>query len=511
MTTPDAKNARAIAAVDLGSNSFHLVIGRRTDEGITLVDSLRDPVRLAAGLDENGGLGEDGELEEEVVARALACLARFGQRLAHIPPGHVRAVGTQTLRLAGRAGGFVERAEQALGVPVEILSGTEEGRLIYLGVAHDIAHGAGRRLVVDIGGGSTECIVGEKPGADVICSLAMGCVSWSRRFFPDGRLLAERFRRARMAARLDLAGQRRRLLEAGWDECVGSSGTIRALVECQDGLGLGRRLCRAGLERIERELVDRGSVERADLAGVKLAGIKPDRAPVLPGGLAILQAVFEGLEIDSMVASKAALREGLLWDLRQRLRSESVRDRSVSVFVERYGVERDQARRVSATALACFAQTARAWELDTELGRAFLSWAAQLHEVGLAIAHSGYHKHGEYILANSDMPGFSWEDQRLLATLVRSHRKKLLPARFDELAPGLRAPGLRLCVLLRLAVRLHRSRSPQPLPEFELRAAGSELELRFPTGWLDAHPLTRTDLEQEAALLSSAGFRLLAE
>jgi len=500
--TGTPKDVRTIAAVDLGSNSFHLVIGRNTDEGITLLDTLRAPVRLAAGLDEDGGLSED------VVERALACLDQFAQRLAHIPPHQVRAVGTQTLRLAGgeesaHTGGFMDLAERALGVPIEILAGTEEARLIYLGVAHDIAQDQGRRLVVDIGGGSTECIVGEGLDSDVACSMAMGCVSWSRRFFPDGRLLAKRFRRARLAARLELGAECRRLLDAGWSECIGSSGTIRAALECQVHLGIGSRLSREGLERIERELVDRGSVERLDLPGVG-----PDRAPVLAGGLAILQAVFEDLEIESMVVSKAALREGLLWDLRGRLRSEGVRDRTVALFVDRYGVSRDQAQRVSTTALDCFEQTRRDWELDDEIGRAFLSWAARLHEVGLAIAHGGYHKHGEYILAHSDMPGFSREEQRFLATLVRCHRKKLLLKRFDGLAPGLRLLGLRLSVILRLAVRLHRSRNPKPLPEFELRAEGSALHVRLPEGWLDAHPLTRTDLEDEATLLARAGLEL---
>ncbi|MEW6071214.1 MAG: Ppx/GppA phosphatase family protein [Planctomycetota bacterium] len=501
MGTASPNDLLVLAAVDLGSNSFHMVIGRDLDDGLGLVDALRVPVRLAAGL------REDGALEGATVESALACLAQFGQRLRDIPPGQIRAVGTHTLRQAERAGDFLSRARKTLGVPIEILSGAEEARLIFLGVARDIAADRGRRLVVDIGGGSTECIVGEGFEAGLAASLPMGCVTFSRRFFPDGRLTAERFARARIAARLELEAEETRFRQEGWSECIGSSGTILAIadIQAQAGFGAGA-IRRAGLKKIEKAMVAQGHVEALDLPG-----LKSDRRPVLPGGVAVLRAIFEALEIDAMRLSKAALREGLLWDLRGRLRREGLRDRTVRTLAERYRVDHEQAERVERTARHCFAQVAASWELDEEPALDALAWAARLHEVGLAIAHGAYHRHGAYILANSDMPGFSREGQQLVAVLVREHRRKLTLSQFDTLIPPYRARGVRLCILLRLAVRLHRARSPRPLPELTLRARDRRLEVSFPKGWLKRHPLTRADLEEEKALLALAGFELAVE
>jgi exopolyphosphatase/guanosine-5'-triphosphate,3'-diphosphate pyrophosphatase len=489
---------RSVAAVDLGSNSFHLVIGRVVGEELSVLDRLREPVRLAGGLDEHG------RLAEEAVERALGCLERFAQRLRDIPRGHVRAVGTNTLRRAGPAGHLLSRLRRALGVPIEILPGPEEARLIYLGVAHDLAQEEGRRLVVDIGGGSTECILGERFTALFTDSLQMGCVSYSMRYFPEGRITRKAFEKATIAARLELETIEQRFRGTGWRDCVGSSGTILAVAGILRQAGWTEGDVRpAGLKRLRKALITAGST-----GALALADLSEDRVPVLPGGLAILIAVFESLGIESMRTSKAALREGLLYDLIGRIRHEDVRDRTIRSLSERYSVDQAQAARVEATALALLEQAADGLEVEREAAAHVLSWAARLHEIGLAVAYSGHQKHGAYILANTSLPGFSREDQELLAALVRGHRRKLTRELFGTLPPFHRELAFRLALLLRLAVRLHRARSPRPLPALGLAAAGARLDLAFPPGWLDAHPLTRADLEEEAGILAGVGIEL---
>lgn len=493
-----AQDARIVAALDLGSNSFHMVIARAVGDELSILDRLRDPVRLAAGLD------EQGNLDEETVARALDGLERFAQRLREIPPSRLRVVGTNTLRSARTSSHFLSRARRILGVPVEILPGAEEARLIYLGVAHDLADDAGPRLVVDIGGGSTECVVGERFEARLTDSLEMGCVSFSRRFFPKGALSRAGFKRAELAARVELEGIQERYAEAGWQHCVGSSGTIKAVDEVLRVNGWSESgITLTGIRRLRKTMIAAGGTE-----ALNVPGIQADRAPVFPGGVAILKAIFQGLGIERMVTSQSALREGLLYDLLGRIAHEDVRDRTIASLSQRYRIDEPQARRVEGTALALLDQTAEAWGLGAEDARQRLSWAAALHEIGLAIAYSGFHKHGAYLLEHSNLPGFSLEDQRLLAAIVQEHRRRLDRTVFEALPPFHRELALRLCVLLRLAVQLNRSRSARPLPPLVARASEDGLELVFPEDWLDSHPLTRADLEAETALLADAGLRL---
>lgn len=481
----------ALAAVDLGSNSFHMVIGQIVDGEPKLVDRLREQVQLAAGLDAAKQLAPDAQ------ERALACLERFGQRLREIPSEQVRAVGTNTLRAARDDGDFLARAEAALGHEIEIISGTEEGRLIYLGVAHRLADDAGSRLVVDIGGGSTECILGERFESSLVHSLYMGCVSWSQRFFGDGALTAKSMRRAELAAQRELKGVARAFREAGWDEAVGSSGTVRTLeaIIRANNFGDGK-LSRAGLDGVRDALLAAGRVDK-----LSLQGLKSERAPVIAGGFAILSACFESLGIEHMITTSGALREGVVYDLLGRIRHEDVRERTVTRMQERYSVDRAQARRVERMALHLLAQVSKAWKLDAEESARFLGWAARMHEIGLAVSFRQHHRHGAYLLANSDLAGFSRDEQRLLAAVVGTHRRKPAAPVVELLATGHRQQlGQRLIVLLRLAVVLTRARAPTPIPPLRLEADGKSLVVHAPASWLAEHPLTQLDLEEETRL-----------
>jgi len=495
---PPVTAPETVAAVDLGSNSFHLLVARVADGVPTVVDRLREQVQLAAGLD------EDGRLSRRIRQRALECLERFGQRLRALAPERVRAVATSALRVARNAREFLAEAERALGHPIEVVAGREEARLIYLGVSHNLEDEPGRRLVVDIGGGSTECILGERFEPLLVDSLEMGCVGFSRRYFAGGAIRRRHHEEAVLAARLEVRGAATRFRELGWQSAVGSSGTIRAVEQVlrasgwSDG-GIPAR----SLVRLVDALVDAGHVDRLDLPG-----LKEERRSVLPGGIAILQAVLDGFGLERIETSYGALREGVLFDLLGRLHHEDARDRTIRAFEERYHVDRAQSERVEKTALGFLDQVAAEWKLDREDGARFLSWAARLHEIGLVLSFEGHHRHGAYIVQNADMPGFSKDDQELLATLLGTHRRKLKRGDFRHLPARLRENAIRLAVLLRLAVRLHRSRDAKPLPPVKLLARGDAAVVELPEGWLEKNPLTRTDLEAEAERLAPLGIEL---
>ncbi|TAJ17346.1 MAG: Ppx/GppA family phosphatase [Planctomycetota bacterium] len=496
-----------IAAVDLGSNSFHVLIARAGSGDFKVIDRLREPVRIAGGLDAHE------RLSDEAQAAALECLARFGQRLAHIAPDHVRVVGTDALRRARNGKGFLSKAAKALGHSIEILPGREEARLIYLGVAHDLPDAPGRQLVVDIGGGSTECILGEGREPLEADSLSMGCVGFSKRFFAGGEVTRDAFRAAEIAAGSELQTLQEGYVNLGWERAVGASGTITTTAEVLRGMGLYRDAIELeALKRLRKELIERGKSAR-----LELEGLSPDRRAVYPAGLAILRAVFDAFGLERMQVATASIREGVLLDLCGRFHHDDAREHAVRRLAERWGVDREHAARVERTALALWRAAARDWKLDGEPCRRMLSWAARLHELGLAVSYSGHHKHGAYLIANGDLPGFSREERSLLATLVQGSRRSLSKALFRALEDGDAEPqdgaitasrALRLCVVLRLAVLLHRSRGPQPLPALRCSVAGSSLELLLPADWLAAHPLTLADLEEEARVLREVDFRL---
>jgi exopolyphosphatase/guanosine-5'-triphosphate,3'-diphosphate pyrophosphatase len=491
--------ARQVAAVDLGSNSFHMVVGRLDNGQLRILDRLREPVRLAAGLDARKRLTADAQ------KRALDCLSRFAQRVRDLPQGTVRAVGTNTLRQLHDDGEFLRLAEAALGHPIEVIAGREEARLVYLGVAHGLAAGDERRLVVDIGGGSTEVIIGQRFEPRERESLHMGCVSISQRFFGDGRVSDQAMDDAMLACRVELRPVRGQFRAGRWDTAVGSSGTIKAIGDVVRGSAWADEgITWPALKRLRRALVAAGHIDK-----LQLPGLTDDRRPVLAGGVAVLSAVFKTLDIEHMRVSDLALREGLLYELLGHIQhEEDVRDRTVESLMRRYDVDRPQARRVQSAALALFSQVAATWQLDRDEAARMLGWAAKLHEIGLAISHSQFHRHGAYIAANADLPGFSRQQQVLLAALIRGHRRKLTSEGFDALPEPMRRPARQLCVLLRLAVLIHRGRTARGKPRLRVEAVGNELRLHFPPDWLDGHPLTRSELAQEASLLRPGGFGL---
>ncbi len=479
---------QVLAAVDLGSNSFHLLLAKVVGDSWQVLDRLKEPVRLA------GGLGQDLRMDDASMQRGWRCLERFGQRLRDLPPGTVRAVGTSTLRRAANAGRFLETARQALGHPIEIISGREEARLIYLGVAHGAKEQAGHRLVIDIGGGSTECIVGERFVPIWAESLEMGCVGFTQRFFGSGSLARPAWRAASMAAQQEIEPVFKRLRDLGWKQCLGSSGTICAIEDILREWTGATAITLNGLEKLQKAMIEAGLV-----ANLQLPALKSDRAAVLPGGVAVLLGLFTALQISEMSASSFALREGLLHDLLGRQRHADTRDHTVAQLGQRFAVDKEQADRVQATVLGLLAQTAP-WKLREDAGH-WLTWAAQLHELGLQVSYNGYHKHGAYLIENADLPGFSRDDQETLAHLVRLQRRKFAPSNRPESL-------LRLAILLRLAVVLHRSRSDRPLPELTLAVGPRQATLSLPSQWLDEHPLTEADLQAEAGELGDGGFTL---
>lgn len=481
-----------VAAVDLGSNSFRLQVGRVVDDQIYPLDSLKFPVRLAAGL------GEDKRLDEASQGRALQALAVFGERLRGLDTGAVRAVATNTLRVAKNAPEFIERAEAVLGFPIEIIAGREEARLIYIGASHALPSADHRRLVVDIGGGSTEFIIGKRHRPQAMESLYMGCVSYSQRFFPGGRIDKKRLREATAAAAQELELISHDYRQIGWQEAVGSSGTARAIADVLEMNGFNpgglSGITREGLDRMCSQLIKAGSPEDSTLLG-----IRTDRMPVLPGGLAIMLAVFEELEIGHMTYSDGALRLGVLYDLLGRFHQHDMRDATVANFMRRYQVDGGQAERVRQTARRALEQLCEG-EVD-EADEQLLDWAARLHEIGISIAHNAYHKHGAYILSYADMPGFSRKDQARLAALVLGHRGKLeklqsLPREtFDW----------RLVFCLRLASLLHRSRDDRELPDWRVRQHSRGFRLELPAEWLAGNPWTAAALRDGEAFWAKIG------
>ena len=487
-----------VAAIDLGSNSFHMIVARQEGDGLRVVDRLRESVRLAAGLNKRK------QLDSDCRDRALACLERFGQRVGDLPSANVRAVGTNTLRQLRRAGDFLEQAEQALGHSIQVISGYEEARLIYLGVAHSIADEAGQRLVIDIGGGSTELIIGEHFQPRVMESLHMGCVSTTRRHFPDGLINEAQFRRARIAAEQELEPIADRYRKQGWDRVIGASGTIRAIARCLELQGWAAGDIRLkDLKQLSAALCEFDSIKAINLRGISAA-----RAEVLPGGLAVLIGIFEQLGIERMEVADGALREGLLFDLVGRIHHEDVRMASVVALARRYHCDPLQAERVGRSAEHLRHKVAKSWGLDQALFADLLSWAAQIHEVGLDISHSQFHKHGAYIVAHTDLAGFTRDEQQMLAALVRIHRRKFSLSVFDEVSERWKKPLARLAVILRIAVILHRARAVEVPPMLSLRVDDDALQLKLPPDWLAQHPLLEADIAEEADMLAAAGFSL---
>ena len=495
-----AEAKEQLAALDLGSNSFHLVVARREQHALTVIDREREMVRLSAGLD------EQDLLTEKASERALACLARFGERLRALKPDNVRVVGTNALRKAKNSWQFIARAEQVLGFSIEIISGVEEARLVYLGAAQTLQGDRGRRLVIDIGGGSTEIVVGDKSEPIYLESFSMGCVSSSERFFSGGEYNQKRMRRAILNAQLELEPHIAALRSLGAEDVIGTSGTARAINNVlRENNWSETGVTRAGLEKLVEHIIKAGKPGK-----LKLSGLSEQRRPVFAGGVAVMTAIFDSLKIDFMRISEGSLREGVLQDLVRREQTEDRRAITVLELMKRHHIDLEQGLRVRDTTLALFNQIDHKGLLNRE--KRLLGWAAQLHEIGLLIAHSQHHLHGGYLLENMDLPGFSRQEQGALSIMVRLHRRKYLPNMIEGNV-YVRSEALSIMTrLLRLAVLLNRGRLPIEMPTLMLRLEKPHvMVLQISAAWLDDHPLTAADLEQEVELLDSADFNLKVE
>ena len=476
-----------LAAIDMGSNSFHLAIARVDHGEVKKVASMSEKVQLAAGLDENKNLTEAAQ------QRGLACLSRFVGRLCSVQPNRLRIVATNALRQAKNGHEFIQKAAEILPKHIEIIAGREEARLIYLGVSHTMVN-SGRRLVIDIGGGSTELIIGEEFEPIHTESLQMGCVAFTKAFFVDGEINQKSFDKAVVAARKELSGIANTYKEAGWDTVVGSSGTIKACRQITVNMGWSNEkeeLTRDGLDKLKEKLL-----KYKHVAEMEFDGLKEDRRAVLPAGIAILYAIFDVLELDKLVYSDGALREGVMYDLLGRFQHEDIRDRSVQALMGRYNADPKQAERVVNMAQHLFDGMAYSLKLTTE-DSDLLRRAAYLHEIGLAISHAGYHRHGAYLLQHSDIAGFSQIDQNHLSHLVAHHRRKL---RSDARVDVMKVGGNKLvylCLLLRLAVLLNHSRSDQMLPAIELTVGNAQQWQLSVSGNAAQWPLLVADLHDE--------------
>ncbi|MBT5222048.1 MAG: exopolyphosphatase [Gammaproteobacteria bacterium] len=499
-TTEQEQVPELVAAVDLGSNSFHMIVCSVHKGQLKTLDRLREMVRLASGLNEKN------ILNDETQQRGLACLERFGQRIQKFPESNVRIVGTNTLRTANNAAQFLHKAELAIGFPIHIISGIEEARLIYQGVAHSLQSNANRRLVMDIGGGSTEYIIGTNSDPSQKESLRMGCVTVSNRFFANGEISAKQFKKAEIFVNLRLNTYRNLFTYNEWDEAIGASGSIRSIrkvllaTEWSHG-----SITLEGLEKLKHHALSCKHVSELDLPD-----LDPDRLPVFMGGLAILYTTFKTLGIDKMSVSDGALREGLIYDFLGRMVNHDVRSDTANMLAQHYHTDIRQTELIKSTIALILKQVSPFLGAQSRIMHQYLDWAAELHEIGRNIAHSQYHNHGAYIIKHGDLAGFSQQDQNLLSTLVQAHRRKIpvknindLPAPWDDLA-------IYMVIILRLAVILRRNRSNSDIPEFNITLTKKSVSIEFPESWLDSAPLTQADLQMEETYLAKAKFSLQA-
>lgn len=496
-TSPTLQDGDLLAAIDIGSNSFHMVIARYTLGQLRVVDRLRETVRMADGLDGKGGLSSEAR------QRALECLARFGQRIRDVPSHRVRALATNTVRQLRSPQAFLMPAETALGHAIEVVSGREEARLIYLGVAHAQPPKADqRRLVIDIGGGSTEFIIGSGMQTLERESLQAGCIASTRRFFPGGKLSRKRWKDALAEIGREFQPFASKYRALGWDEALGSSGTHKAISEICAAMKLSKGAITAeALPQLRDELLKAKKID-----DIVLPGLGSDRRPIIAGGVLVLEAAFQALGLQKLLVSKAAMREGILYDIVGRAGENDPRDVSVDTLTVRYDIDVAQADRVQSTALSLFDQVRESWNLEADDAR-MLSWAARLHEMGLMIAHSGYHTHGSYLLENSDIAGFSRQEQQMLAALVRTHRRNVPKSAFEALPERLVVPARRLAALLRLAVLVNRAHESTPLPVLEITAEDDRLSLIVPQSFIDPRPLLRADLIGEVDGMTGLGLQ----
>jgi len=481
-----------------------MVVAEEQNGELVVLDRIREMVRLGEGLD------DDGNLDSEVEQRALDCLSRFGQRIRSLSQRCVSTVGTNTLRRTNNAAEFLRHAEEALGFPIEIISGVEEARLIYQGVAHTLEQDERRNLIVDIGGGSTELIIGEGFTPQLMHSLEMGCVMISKKFFADGKIKEKSLQAARIYVLQRMKSVHYLYRRKGWDVAIGSSGSIKSITSVIQQMALqeGEGISRSALTRLLAICSDYKTIDSLDLPG-----LSERRRPVFIGGLVVLAGVFESLGIEQMQFSQGALREGLLYDMLGRRYNRDIRNSSIESLSRRFHTDQAHVERVTLTAFDFFQQLKPFWFRKNKLhAKNLLRWACESHEIGRDISHSAYQVHGAYIIQNADLAGFSRQEQYRVAAIIHSHRGKILKDNYkQESHKKLRQMLIRLTIVLRLSVIFHRSRVENALPMIELSADKTSITLRIPDQWLEEHPLTINDLENEANYLANIGISLHTE
>nr|CBX78983.1 guanosine pentaphosphatase [Erwinia amylovora ATCC BAA-2158] len=473
------------AAIDLGSNSFHMLVVREVAGSIQTVARIKRKVRLAAGLD------ADNNLSDESMERGWQCLRLFSEQLEDIPSEHIRVVATATLRIAANAGSFLVKAQEVLGCPVNVIGGEEEASLIYQGVAHTTG-GSDKRLVVDIGGGSTELVTGKGPQTTTLFSLSMGCVTWLERYFSDRQLGKVNFERAEQAARAMIRPIARSLKEQGWQVCVGASGTVQALQEIMMAQGMDERITLNKLQQLKQRAIQCGKLEELEIEGLTL-----ERALVFPSGLSILIAIFNELGISSMTLAGGALREGLIYGMLHLPVDRDIRSRTLHDVQRRFAIDAEQAERVRQLADSFARQVSQRWKLD-ERSRELLASASLIHEIGLSVDFRQAPQHAAYLVGHLDLPGFTPAQKKLLATLLQNqvgHIDLPLLSQQNALLPRI---AERLSRLLRLAIVFASRRRDDRLPAVRLLADDDNLTVMLPSGWLQAHPLRAELLQQEA-------------
>ena len=482
------------AAIDLGSNSFHMWIVREVAGSVQTLAKIKRKVRLAAGLNSRN------ELSEEAMLRGWDCLSLFAERLQDLSADKIRIVGTAALRTAVNADTFLSKAKDILGHDIEIIPGEEEARIIYQGVAHT-SGGCGKRLVVDIGGASTEVIIGEGFDASALTSLKSGCVTWLERYFKDRCLNAENFEAAINAAKSAIGPIVEPYRKLGWDTCVGASGTVQALQEIMLAQGMDEIITLAKLKRMQRQAMQYELLEDLDIEGLTL-----ERALVFPSGLSILIAIFESLEIESMTLAGGALREGLVYEMMSQMRHHDVRERTLTSLHARFQLDTKHADTVANTAMSLLASCEQEWQPEPQ-AKYLLHASAALHEIGTSIEFKKSGEHAAYLINNIDLPGFTRAQKYLIAELLRRYREQLsgLPEQHALSAHS----AARILRLLRLAVILCHRRDHNHQPPFSLAANGNTLTLTLPASWLSANPLTKAELQQEATRQTDMGWPMV--
>ena len=473
------------AVIDLGSNSFHMLITRQLADSVQVVDKVKRKVRLASGLDDNN------ILSDAVMAKGLQCLSFFAERLQTIPAKNIRIVATATLRLAENRTDFIEKAEQILNQKIALLSGIEEANNIYLGVAHTSCS-ADKRLILDIGGASTEIIVGHDFDVKKAISLNIGCVTFNQRFFPNGAISTDNFAQAIQAAERAIEPIRDDYLNIGWQCVLGGSGTMQALAEIRIIQHKPSILSLEFLYQIQQQLLTFDNIN-----DVKIAGLSAERSPVIASGLAVLIALFQQFSIKSLTLSSGALREGLLYEMLPNSRNSNIRQRTINALTTRFHIDRQHANNINAQIHKLFDQVASSWQLTKDNAFAILQNSCDLHEIGLLLAYKNHQQHSAYILSHADLAGFSVPDRQLLITFVKLYKGEFVAGELAEQSAIDINQARKLLAIFRIAIILCRDRTGEVLPSYTASVTEQDFQLNLPESWLMQHPLIADELQQE--------------